>query len=46
MIEIAADYISESLLDAIVSIKKCNDLGRESMIQDINYLSKVIEIKT
>eukprot|EP00347_Sterkiella_histriomuscorum_P004249 403361175 len=45
IIEIATDYISESLLDLIGQIKKCNDLGRQSLVQDVNYLKQVIELK-
>ena len=43
MVETLADYICINLLDSISKTKKWNNLGRESIIYDINYLRGRIE---
>ncbi|CDW71082.1 UNKNOWN [Stylonychia lemnae] len=45
MISISTDYIAQTIIESIAQIKKCNDFGRESMKQDINYLRNIVQMK-
>lgn len=42
-LECLCDYLCDELIDSISKIKKCNDIGRECLITDINHLSSIIE---
>ena len=45
-----ADMVCDNLIEAISKVKKINDLGKESLLNDVNYLesqvSKILTKKT
>lgn len=43
ILQYVSDYISDEIIDTVSKIKKCNEIGRECLVTDINYLRSIIE---
>ena len=42
-VEALADTVCDNLIEAISKIKKINDLGKESLINDVTYLENQVQ---